>query len=105
MYKRQRYNLHGGMEYHGITGSFPKMWNRTELVPIVKAGKVNSFEISKFGPFSLLTAEEKVLVKLLINRMMNPIFSETQLKTNMDSHYRKAKPTRYVAKGVRQKKD
>ena len=42
-------------------GVFPKRWKRAKIIPIVKPGKENSNEVSKYRPISLLNVAGKVL--------------------------------------------
>ena len=57
--------------YNGClrTGAFPTRWKRAKVIPIIKPGKDNSDEVSKFRPISLLNVGGKVLEKVLINRI------------------------------------
>jgi hypothetical protein len=48
-------------------GIFPTEWKKSRLIPIIKPGKENSDEVSKFRPISLLNIGGKVLKKLMIN--------------------------------------
>ena len=48
-------------------GCFPRRWKTVKIIPIVKPGKENSMEPSKYRPISLLNIGGKVLEKLLIN--------------------------------------
>jgi hypothetical protein len=41
-------------------GIFPKRWKTSKMIPIVKPGKGNSDEPSKFRPISLLNVGGKV---------------------------------------------
>jgi hypothetical protein len=50
-------------------GCFPRRWKTAKIIPIVKPGKENSMEPSKYRPISLLNIGGKVLEKLLINRI------------------------------------
>ena len=50
-------------------GVFPKRWKVAKLIPIVKPGKENNDDVSKYRPISLLNTGGKVLEKLLINRI------------------------------------
>lgn len=61
---------------------FPRLWKRAKILPIVKPGKENSMEVSKFRPISLLNTEGKVLEKLLINRINHHVFSNNLLSNN-----------------------
>jgi hypothetical protein len=42
------------------TGVFPKRWKRAKLIPIVKPGKDDSEEVTKFRPISLLNTQGKL---------------------------------------------
>lgn len=64
------------------TGCFPKLWKRAKIIPIVKPGKEQSTEITKYRPISLLYTEAKVLEKLLINRIMHFLYSRDLLHKN-----------------------
>ena len=63
--------------YNGClrSGVFAKRWKTAKLIPLVKPGKENSDEVSKFRPINLLNTGGKVLEKLLINRMNHHVFS------------------------------
>ena len=50
-------------------GVFPKRWKRTKLIPIVKPGKEDSEEVTKFRPISLLNIEGEIMEKILITRI------------------------------------
>lgn len=50
-------------------GVFPKRWKRAKLIPIVKPGKEDSEEVTKFRPISLLNIEGKIMEKILIHRI------------------------------------
>jgi len=63
-------------------GVFPKRWKTAKLIPIVKPGKENSDDVSKFRPTSLLNTEGKVLEKLLINRINHHVFSHDIVNKN-----------------------
>ena len=70
--------------YNGClrTGTFPKIWKKAILIPIVKPGKENSDEVSKFRLISLLKTGGKVLEKALINRIMHHINRNMPLNEN-----------------------
>ncbi|PSN51387.1 hypothetical protein C0J52_04451 [Blattella germanica] len=59
-------------------GFFPKLWKIAIIIPIIKIGKENSSEPSKYRPISLLNTGGKVLEKLLINRI-NHHFHKNEL--------------------------
>jgi hypothetical protein len=61
---------------------FPKRWKTAKLIPIVKPGKENSDEVSKFRPISLLNTGGKVLEKLLINRINHHVFAHDIMNKN-----------------------
>jgi len=63
-------------------GVFPKRWKTAKLIPIVKPGKENSDEFSKFRPISLLNTGGKVLEKLLINRINHHVFTHDIMNKN-----------------------
>ena len=57
-------------------GTFPKPWKKSRILPIIKPGKEESTEVSKFRPISLLSTGGKVLEKLLINRIMHYMYKK-----------------------------
>jgi vacuolar-type H+-ATPase subunit F/Vma7 len=57
-------------------GRFPKKFR---ILPIIKPGKENSTEVTKFRPISLTNVAVKALNKLLINRIMQLGNWETSL--------------------------
>jgi hypothetical protein len=63
------------------TGYFPKIWKRAKFIPIVKPGKENSAEVSKFRPVSLINIGE-ILEKALINRIMHHLYTHNLLYQN-----------------------
>jgi hypothetical protein len=62
--------------------SFPKRWKRAKLIPVVKPGKENSEDISKFCPINLLNIGGKVLAKVLINRIHHHVYSNNFMNNN-----------------------
>jgi hypothetical protein len=50
-------------------GVFPVRWKEAKLIPITKRGKENNEDIFKFRPISPLNVGEKVLEKVLFNRI------------------------------------
>jgi hypothetical protein len=71
-------------------GFFPNQWKRSIIVPIVKPGKDNSKEPSKYRPISLINVGGKVLEKLLIDSILHHVYSNNLLnKDNMDSSLKK----------------
>lgn len=73
-------------------GCFPKQWKKSRIIPIMKPGKENCMEATKFRPISLLNVGGKVLEKLLINRIMHHVYSKAlfKKKTNVDLRLRGA---------------
>ena len=63
-------------------GVFPKRWKKANIIPIVKPGKEDSDEVSKFRPISLIDTGDKVLEKLLINRINHHVFSRGYMNDN-----------------------
>ena len=56
-------------------GIFPKWWKKAMIISIIKSGKEESDEVSKFRPKSLLDIVGKVLEKILINRINHHVYS------------------------------
>jgi len=50
-------------------GVFPKRWKRAKIIPIIKPGKEDCYDVSKYRPISLLNVGGKVLEKVMINRI------------------------------------
>ena len=65
-----------------LRGYFPKQWKRSIILPIVKPGKEQSTEVTKYRPISLLNIGEKVLKKLLIDRINHHLLSNRPLNEN-----------------------
>jgi retron-type reverse transcriptase len=63
-------------------GVFPKRWKRAKLIPIVKPGKEDSEEVTKFRPISLLNIEEKIMEKILITRINYWAYSTNFFNSN-----------------------
>ena len=61
------------------TGCFPDNWKITKMLPIVKPGRENSADTSKYRPISLLNTEGKVLGKVLSKRIMHHLFKTEYL--------------------------
>lgn len=61
------------------TGCFPDYWKVAKLLPIVKSGRENSSDTSKYRPISLLNTEGKVLGKLLSKRIMHHLYKTEHL--------------------------
>jgi hypothetical protein len=63
-------------------GVFPQKWKRAQLIPIVKPGKEDSKEVTKFRPISLLNIEGKIMEKILITRINYWVYSTNFLNNN-----------------------
>ena len=63
-------------------GVFPKRWKRAKLIPVVKPGKEDSEEVTKFRPISLLNIEGKIMEKILITRINYWAYSTKFLNNN-----------------------
>jgi ribonuclease HI len=63
-------------------GYFPREWKIAKIIPIVKPGKEDSQDPSKYRPISLLNVGGKVLEKLLINRIMHYIYKIEYINDN-----------------------
>jgi len=61
------------------TGCFPENWKIAKILPIVKPGRENSANTSKYHPISLLNMEGKVLGKLLSKRIMHHFYKTEYL--------------------------
>jgi hypothetical protein len=69
-------------------GVFPKRWKRAKIIPIIKPGKEDSYDVSKYRPISLLNIGGKVLEKALINKFNHHIYTNDYIKkTNTDLHH------------------
>jgi hypothetical protein len=65
-----------------LRGYFPKQWKHSIILPIVKSGKEESTEITKYRPISLLNVGKKLLKKLLIDRINHYLLSNRLLNEN-----------------------
>jgi len=63
-------------------GCFPKQWKRSSIVPIIKQGKEDIRDASKYRPINLLNVAGKVLDKLMINRILHHVHSNAGLNSN-----------------------
>ena len=63
-------------------GRFPKKWKEVKILPIIKQGKENSMEVTKYRPIFLINLAGKVMVKLLTNRIMNHVYRNELLNSN-----------------------
>jgi hypothetical protein len=61
------------------TGRFPENWKIAKILLIVKPGRENSADTTKYRPISLLNTEEKVLEKLLSKRIMHHLYKTEYL--------------------------
>jgi hypothetical protein len=58
---------------------FPRRWKTAKIIPIIKPGKENSTDPSKYRPISLLNIGGKVLQELLINRINHHMYKNELL--------------------------
>jgi hypothetical protein len=63
-------------------GCFPKQWKKSSIVPIIKPGKEDNLDASKYRPISLLNVAGKVLDRLLIDRITHHVHTEIGLNRN-----------------------
>ena len=63
-------------------GIFPTRWKRALLIPIIKPGKENSYDVTKYRPISLLNVGSKVLEEVLINRINHHVFTKEYINKN-----------------------
>jgi hypothetical protein len=63
-------------------GIFQIEWRKARQIPIIKPGKENSYEVSKYRPISLLNIGGKVLEKLMINRINHHGFTTPYINKN-----------------------
>jgi hypothetical protein len=75
-------------------GCCPKRWKRTRIIPLIKPGKENCNNASKYRPISLLNTGGKVLEKLLINRIMHFLYKNELLNQNQFGFTPKKAPQR-----------
>jgi len=70
--------------YNGFmrSGVFPKRRKTAKLIPILKPGKENSDEVSKFRPISLLNTGGIALEKLLINGINHHVLTHDIMNKN-----------------------
>ena len=62
--------------------SFTKQWKKSSIVPIIKPGKEDNRDASKYRPISLLKVTGKVLDRLMIDRIMHHVHSSAGLNSN-----------------------
>ena len=65
-----------------LKGHFPKQWKISTIVPIIKPGKENCRDASKYRPISLINVSGKILEILMIQRIMQHINSRNGLNRN-----------------------
>ena len=63
-------------------GCLPKQWKKSSIVPIIKQGKEEARDASKYRPISLLSVAGKVLDKLMIDRILHHVHSSAGLNSN-----------------------
>jgi hypothetical protein len=63
-------------------GVFPKRRKRTKLIPIIKPGKEDSYEVSKYRPISLLNVGGKVLEEVMISRINHHVYTNDYINKN-----------------------
>ena len=63
-------------------GAFPKKWKRATIIPIIKPGKEDSYDVSKYLPIKLLNIGDNVLEKDFTNRINNRIYSRNNIIKN-----------------------
>lgn len=56
---------------------FPQQWKKSNIVAIIKPGKEEVKDVSKYRPISLLNVAGKVLDKLMINRILHHVHTNT----------------------------
>jgi hypothetical protein len=66
-------------------GCFSRKWKKAKIIPVIKPGREKVEDASKFRPISLINVGNKVLEKLLINRIMYHICSNNLLNDNQYS--------------------
>ena len=90
-------------------GCFPKRWERTKIIPIVKPGKEQVQDASKYRLISLINVGGQVLEKLLINRVMHHLYGNNLMNPNQYGFTPKKSTTdatlavkEYIEEGFRQ---
>jgi len=63
-------------------GSFPRQWKKSSIVPIVKPGKEDNRDASKYRPISLLNVAGKMLDRIMIDRIMHHVHTSAGLNSN-----------------------
>jgi hypothetical protein len=65
-------------------GCFPTKWKNSVIIPIIKPGKENCNDVSKYRPIRLLNIGGKLLERLIIDRLLFHIYSNNLF----DNQYR-----------------
>jgi hypothetical protein len=63
-------------------GCFPKKWKHSVIIPIIKPGKEECNDASKYCPISLINIGGKLLEKLMIDRILFHIHSNDLFNNN-----------------------
>ena len=71
--------MYNGCLRHGI---FPTRLKIAKLIQIIKPGKENIYDVTKYRPISLLNVGGKVLEKLMINRSNHHVFTSEYISKN-----------------------
>ncbi|KAI8435506.1 hypothetical protein MSG28_003803 [Choristoneura fumiferana] len=64
--------------FNGImrTGHFPALWKVSQIIMVLKPGKP-AHDVSSYRPISLLPVISKIFEKILLKRLMKPLFSHS----------------------------
>jgi hypothetical protein len=63
-------------------GCFPTKWKNSVIIPIIKPGKEDCNDVSKYRPKRLLNTGAKLLERLIIDRILFHIYSNNLLNDN-----------------------
>jgi hypothetical protein len=63
-------------------GCFPQKWKHSVIIPIVKPGKEECNDVSKYRPISLINIGGKLLERLMIDRILFHIYSNDLFNNN-----------------------
>jgi hypothetical protein len=63
-------------------GVVPKRWKRAKIIPTIKPGKEDSYDVSKYRPISLINIGGKVLEKALIKRVNHHVYTNDYINKN-----------------------
>jgi len=61
---------------------FPETMEKSSIVPIIKQGKEEARDASKYRPINLLSVAGKVLDKIMIDRILHHVHSNAGLNSN-----------------------